>query len=198
MREQVQIERQIRLENFLRKIEKKSIPPHLVGRWTEVLINLYLGLIRSEAPDWPNSNKCFRDVFKRSGSVWVQIYVHTAVQHQAREALKKLQNQDYKAVRKILEKIASDEFGKEVRSKVQSHNASHKHKKRSYEKLLDSIFRANPAIGHKELYRELLKQVGHGVIQRIDDSLGEIVLEDERIFQVSGLKDQIYKRRSIL
>lgn len=196
--EKVRIERENRLKNFLRKIKTTSPPLHLVGRWTETLINLNLGHIRAEDPDWPNSNTCFRDLFELSGGVWLHMYVHTPVQKQAKEALQKLQEQDYKAVQSILEKIASDEFGREVNSTVQSHNASHKHKKRDYEKLLDNIFRANPVIGHKELYRELQKHVGNGVIQRINASLGEIVLEDERIFQVSGLKDQIYKRRCIL
>jgi hypothetical protein len=78
---------------------------------------------------------------------------------------------------------------------MQSIIAKRKHKHGPYEELLDQIYKSNPFIGHKELYQILLGQVGKGVIKYIDSQHGLIVLEDGREFAVSGLKDQIYKRR---
>jgi hypothetical protein len=94
--------------------------------------------------------------------------------------------------------MASEQGGKAIASEIQSHNSSHKHKKRSYEKLLDELFKDNPDIGHRELEKELHKRAGAGTIHHIDKSSGEIVLNDGRTFQLSGLKDQIYKRRKSL
>jgi hypothetical protein len=100
--------------------------------------------------------------------------------------------------KEILEKLASEQGGKKIASEIQAHNRSNRNKPKDYEKLLDAIYKDNPKIGHKELDKALHKYVGDGVIQRIDNSLGEIVLTDGRTFKLSGLKDQINRRRNLL
>lgn len=198
MRESIRLERQVRLENFLDKIEATTPPPHLIRRWTKTLIELYLGHLRVEDPEWPNSKISVSDVINRSQGVWLHMYVHTPVINRADNIIKKLLAGDNQGALEEAEKLKSIEEGKKIASEIQSHNASHKHKKLEFEKLLDKLFKNDPTIGHKEFERELKKHVGQGVIQRIDDSLGEIVLEDGRIFKLSGLKDQLYKRRRSL
>lgn len=198
LRESIRIERQNRLENFLDKIEASTPPPHLTRRWTKTLIELYVGHLRAEDPEWPHSKISIGDVLQRAQGIWLHMYVHTPLINRADNIIKKLLAGDNQGALEAAERLKSVEEGKKIASEIQSHNASHKHKKHEFEKLLDKLFKNNPAIGHKEFERELKKHVGQGVIQRIDDSLGEIVLEDRRIFKLSGLKDQIYKRRRFL
>ena len=112
--------------------------------------------------------------------------------------IKKIIAGDHKGALKDAKRLKSEEEGKIIGSEVQSHHASRKHKNRPYEKLLEEIYKARPSIGHKEMERVLRTHVGKGVIKRIDDSLGEIILEDGRDFRISGLKDKIYKLRSTI
>ena len=199
MRESIRIERQVRLENFIKKIETSAPPPHLVKRWTKTLIELYLGHLRTEDPEWPNSEITLQDAATHMHGVWLHMYVHTPVQIQMGKALQKLAEKDFAAVKRILEETASDEFGKKVNSKIQSNNSSHKHRKRAYEKLQEAIVRVNPKIGHKEFERELRTHIGKGVIVSMDDSLNEIRLnDDERIFSISGLKHRLSKLRKLI
>ena len=198
MREIIRNERLIRLERFIKKIESVDVPTHLVGRWARTLVELYLGRIRAEHLDWPNTRISFEDVYDRSGDTFLHMYVHDPVRKMANAALQKLKEKNHKSVKEILEKLASEQGGKEIASEIQAHNRSNRNKPKDYEKLLDKIYKENPKIGHKELGKELLKYVGDGVIQRIDNSLGEIVLADGRTFKLSGLKDQINRRRNLL
>jgi len=198
MREIIRNERLIRLERFIKKIESVDVPPHLVGRWAKTLVELYLGRIRAEHLDWPNTRIGFEDVYDRSGETFLHMYVHDPVRKMANAALQKLKEKNYKSVKEILEKLASEQGGKEIASEIQAHNRSNRNKPKDYEKLLDAIYKDNPKIGHKELDKTLHKYVGDGVIQRIDNSLGEIVLTDGRTFKLSGLKDQINRRRNLL
>lgn len=198
MREIIRNERLIRLERFIKKIESVDVPTHLVGRWARTLVELYLGRIRAEHLDWPNTRISFEDVYDQSGDTFLHMYVHDPVRKMANAALQKLKEKNYKSVKEILEKLASEQGGKEIASEIQANNRSNRNKPKDYEKLLDKIYKENPKIGHKELGKELHKYVGDGVIQRIDNSLGEIVLADGRTFKLSGLKDQINRRRNLL
>lgn len=199
MKESVRIGRQVRLENFLVKIEATTPPPHLIRRWTKTLIELYVGHLRAEDPEWPNSKITLHHAAKKMHGVWLHMYVHTPVQIEIRKALQKLAEKDYAGVKRILEETASDEFGKTINSKIQSGNSSHKHKKRAYENLQEAIVRKNPKIGHKEFERELRTHIGKGVIVSMDDSLNEIRLNnDERIFKISGLKHRLSKIRNVI
>ena len=65
MREEVRIERLDRLERFLAKVASTSSPPHLVDRWMQTLVELYLGYLRAENSDWPNS-KISESLIKKS------------------------------------------------------------------------------------------------------------------------------------
>ena len=198
MREIILVERQARLEKFLNKIEVNNPAPHLASRWTKTLIELCLGQFKAKDLDWPNSRITFRDVFEQSGEPCLQMYVHTPVQTRVNAALKKLYEGYPQIAKKMLEALASEQGGMAIASEIQTHNRSNRNKPKDYEKLLDKIYKKNPKIGHKQLEKELHKHVGDGVIQRIDTSLGEIVLTDGRIFKLSGLKDQIYRRRKLL
>ena len=198
MREFIRIERQIRLENFINKIETLHPPPHLTRRWTTTLIELYLGHLRAEDTEWPNSKITAVDVVLRTKGIWVHMYVHTPVSTRADRIIKKLIAGDHQGALRDAKRLKSASEGKKIGSEIQSHHSSHKHKARSYEKLLEGIVKVNPIIGHKEMERVLRTNVGKGVIKRIDDSLNEIILEDGRDFKLSGLKDKIYKLRKTI
>lgn len=199
MREEVCLERQVRLENFINKYEASPPPPHLAKRWSKSLIELYLGYLRAEDPEWPNSKITLDDVLLRSQGVWLHMYVHTPVSNRADSILKKIHAGDVKGAIAELEQLRSSEEGKKIGSEIQSQNSSHKHKKRAFEKLQEDIVRANPRIGHKEFERELRKHIGKGVIKSMNDSLNEIWLEnDERRFKISGLKHRLSKLRKII
>jgi hypothetical protein len=195
MREFIRIEREIRLINFLNKVESSAPPAHLARRWTKTLIELYLGHLRAEDSDWPNSKITISDVVLRTKGIWVHMYVHTPVSIRAERLIKKIIAGDYDGALEDAKRLKSNAEGKKIGSEIQSHHASQKHKSRAYEKLLEDLVKKKPVIGHKEMERVLRTHVGKGVIKRIDDSLGEIILEDGRDFKLSGLKDKIYKLR---
>ena len=103
MREQVRIERQTRLENFLQKIETAPPPPHLVGRRTKTLLDLSLGHARAKDPAWPHSKITHKNLFSRSSDGFLHMYVHTPVQQRAADALAALKNGNKKEAIKIYE-----------------------------------------------------------------------------------------------
>jgi hypothetical protein len=197
MRQDIRIERQIRLENFLNKIEASPPPPHLAKRWTKTLIELYMGHLRAEDPEWPNSKITFNDVVLRSQGIWMHMYVHTPVSSRTDKIIEKLLANDVQGALAEATQLGSIEEGQKIASEIQSHNASHRHKKKAFEKLQEDIVRASPRISQKEFERELRKQIGKGVIHSMDDSLNEIRLSnDERIFKISGLKDRLTKLKN--
>lgn len=198
MRDVIRCERFERLDRLLEKMEVTSPPPHLVERWMQTLVELYLGYLRAESPDWPNSTTSTRDAVESLRSEPVLEYIHDPVKRRANAIRKVLATGDRAAVDRMLEKLASDDEGRAIGSEIQSHNRSRGNKRGLYEDLLDDLYRADPGIGHKQLERELREHVGKGVISHINDSLNEIVLTDGRVFKLTGLKDQIYKRRKFL
>jgi hypothetical protein len=195
MREEVRIERLDRLERFLAKVASTSSPPHLVDRWMQTLVELTLGYLRAENSDWPNSKISYRDALESLRGEPMIEYIHDPVQKRANAIRKVLATGDKGAVDHMLKKLASEAEGKAIGSEIQAHNRARGNKRGPYEDLLDDLYRADPGIGHKQLERELRKQVGKGVIHHINDSTDEIILADKRVFKLSGLKDQIYKRR---
>jgi hypothetical protein len=198
MREEVRIERLDRLERFLAKVASTSSPPHLVDRWMQTLVELYLGYLRAENSDWPNSKISYRDALESLRGEPTIEYIHDPVQKRANAIRKVLATGDKGAVDQMLKKLASKAEGRAIGSEIQVHNRSHGNKRGPYENLLDDLYRADPGIGHKKLARKLRNLVGKGVIDHINDSTGEIILMDGREFKLSGLKDQIYKRRKFL
>ena len=198
MREEVRIERLDRLERFLAKVASTSSPPHLVDRWMQTLIELYLGYLRAENSDWPNSKISYRNALESLRGEPTIEYIHDPVRKRANAIRKVLATGDKGAVDQMLKKLASKAEGRAIGSEIQVHNRSHGNKRGPYEDLLDDLYRADPGIGHKQLARKLRDLVGKGVIDHINDSTGEIILMDGREFKLSGLKDQIYKRRKFL
>ena len=83
MREEVRIERLDRLERFLAKVASTSSPPHLVDRWMQTLVELYLGYLRAENSDWPNSTISIRDALEDLRSEPTLDYIHDPVQQRA-------------------------------------------------------------------------------------------------------------------
>jgi hypothetical protein len=199
VREEIRIERQIRLEKFLDKFEASTPPPHLAMRWSKSLIELYLGYLRAEDPEWPNSKITLDDVLLRSQGVWLHMYVHTPVSNRADSIIEKLLTKDWEGAIAEAKRLRSAEEGQKIASEIQSHNASHRHKKRGFEKLQEDIAKANPHIGHKDFERELRKHIGKGVIHSMDDALNEIrLINDERIFTISGLKHRLTKLKKTI
>ena len=198
MREEVRIERLDRLERFLAKVASTSSPPHLVDRWMQTLVELYLGYLRAENSDWPNSKISYRDALESLRGEPTIEYIHDPVQKRANAIRKVLATGDKGAVDQMLKKLASKAEGRAIGSEIQSHNRSHGNKRGPYEDLLDDLYRADPGNGAKQLAQKLRNLVGKGVIDHINDSTGEIILMDGREFLLSGLKDQIYKRRKFL
>jgi hypothetical protein len=199
MRDQIRIERLIRLERFIDKVQSHEVLPHLVDRWTKHLIDLFLAYVRAENPDWPDSNVSYKDIFNTEKNGFYLSYIHSPVQNRANEALKKIHEGDIQGAKEIIEKqLASDEAGKKIGSEIQAHNRSHRNKKGAYERLQEEIVKAKPDIGHKEFENALRKQVGRGVIVSMDDSLNEITLSDERVFTISGLKHRLSKIRKLI
>jgi len=199
LREEIRIERQIRLMNFLDKIEASPPPPHLFKREAKTLIELYLGHLRAEDPEWPNSKITLDDVLGRAQGVWMHMYVHTPVSVRADNIVKKMQAGDHQGALEDAKRLSSIEEGQKIGSEIQSHNSSHRHKKRAFEKLQESIVSTNPRIGHKDFERELRKHIGKGVVRSMDDSLNEIRLNnDDRIFTITGLKHKLSKLRKVV
>lgn len=198
MREFIRIERKRRLENFLYKVETTSPPPHLVGRWTKNLIELYVGYLRAEDAAWPKSKITNVDALQPFNDLNVHMYVHDPVQKRMYEALKKLNEGDIKAVAKILMKLTSEEEGKKISSEIQKIHRSKRTRNKPFNDLLDQIYKNDLNINTHELLRKLKKEVGKGVILRIEERNNLIVLEDRGEFSISGLKDQLSKRRNQL
>ena len=198
MRDGIRHERLLRLQRFLAKMESTHPPPHLVERWTQTLVDLYLGYLRAENPDWPNSKISYRNALESLRGEPTIEYIHDPVQKRANAIRKVLATGDKGAVDQMLKKLASKAEGRAIGSEIQAHNRSHGNKSGPYEDLLDDLYRADPGIGHKQLDRKLRNLVGKGVIDYINDSTGEIILTDGRTFKTSGLKDQIYRRRKLL
>ena len=199
MKEQVRIERLIRLERFIDKVQSHPVLPHLANRWTRHLIDLFLAHVRAESPEWPNSDISYKDIFNADRNGFYLSYIHLPVQNRANEALKKLHAGDIQGAKEIIEKqLASDEAGEKIESEIQAHNRSHRNKKGAYEKLQEAIVKSKPKIGHKEFESELRKQIGKGAIVSMDDSTNEIVLTDGRTFTATGLKHRLSKIRKLI
>lgn len=198
MKHVIRRERLRRLERFMAKIEFTRPPPHLVERWMQTLVELYIGHLRAESPDWPNSILSVVGALENLRIKPTIAYIHDPITQRANAIRKVLATGDIATVDRMLKKLASKAEGKSIGSEIQSHNRSHGNKRGPYEDLLDEIYRDDPGIGHKQLERTLHKQIGKGVIDHINDSTGEIILTDGRCFKLTGLKDQIYKRRKFL
>jgi hypothetical protein len=198
MRDLILIERKRRLENFLHKVETTSPPPHLVGRWTNYLIELYVGYLRAEDSVWPNSKLTTADALRPFNEIKVYMYVHGPVQKRMNEALRKLNEGNIKAVAKMLMKLASEEEGKNIHSEIQKINRSKRGRHEGYNQLLDQFYKDDPNIKTPQLLQRLRKEAGKGVISRIDDRNNRILLEDGKEFLITGLDDQLSKRRKKL
>ncbi len=198
MRELILFDRRRRLENFLRKVETTLPPPHLVGRWTKNLIELYVGYLRAEDPEWPNSKLIFNEIIERKPDIWLQMYVHEPVQQRANAVLKQLKEGNYEAAEKMLEEFASEDEGKKIQSEIQTIHRSKRGRHKEFHQLLDDFFKNDPSINASELLQKLKREVGKGLILRIDECNNEIVLKDSTVFSIKGLKDHITDRRKKL
>ena len=195
MRNLIREERISRLQKYVLKIERTDPPTHLTGRWAKTLIELYLGQLRAEDPEWPRSKLSANDLYRTSPNFLLHMYVHTPVQKRVEEALKKLSSKNYAGVKKVLEDLASNQAGLEIQSEIQRMHSAKSRKNHVYHTLLDKIFEENPAIGHRDTLRRLKQEVGNGVIKSINEQTDEIVLKNGSVFSTRGLKDQMLNRR---
>jgi hypothetical protein len=198
MRELILIDRRRRLEKLLDKIETTYTPPHLVGSRTKSLIKMYVDYLRAEDPEWPNSKITYADVIQSLNDHKLLTYIHAPVQkrvHEAREALRK---GNIKAVDKLLKKLESVEEGEIIKSEIQTIYRSKRGRHEGFNQLIDQIYRENSSIKTPQLLQRLRKEVGKGLIVSIKDDHNEINLSDGTTFSISGLKDQLSKRRKKL
>jgi hypothetical protein len=198
MRKQIEIERKARLERLLTKIESSRTPSNLKNKWLSNLLELYLGYCRARDESWPNSNLNISKVFADNKNLVLHMYVHEPVSVRVQKILDIYDSGDHMTARAALEKLRSKEEGVKIKSEIQTIHRSNAYKPKEFEQLLDDIFKKNPAIREKEMLNELSKQVGKGIINHFEDDNNLIKLKDGREFAISGLKDQIYKRRKNL
>jgi hypothetical protein len=198
MSEFIRIERQRRLENFLHKIETTSPPPHHFRRLTKSLIGLYLGHLRAEDPEWPNSKITYTEVFQSFEDLYLHMYVHIPVQQRANAALKKLKEGNITEAEKMLKELASEAECKNISSEIQTIHRSKRGRNKKFNDLLDEIYKNNPSINTHELLKRVKKEIGKGVILRIDEQNNEIIIAGGGEFKITGLKDHLFNRRKKL
>jgi hypothetical protein len=199
MRNLLRQQRLEKLERFLKKIETTTPPSHLTSRWGHQLLRLYSSHLRAERPDWLDQGAPDKYEPVNGRGHHLRMYVHGPVQKRLRTALEKLRIGDFDGLRDDLQRVISDAEGKAIASEIQSHNSAHRHKRRPYERLQEKIVRDNPTISCKEFERALRSEIGKGVILSMSDSLNEIrLVDDERIFNISGLKNRLTRIRDSL
>lgn len=198
MRESIRIERQIRLENFLDKIEATTPPPHLIRRRIKTLIELYLGHLRVEDPEWPNSKVSAKEILLSSANGYAHMYVHIPVQRRAAEALQALKTDNLELVEKLLKKMMSEEGGKAIQSEIQTIHRSKRGKNNKFHNLIDELFKKEPAMNDNRLLQLLKREVGREVIRSIDERNNKIYIQGGGEFAITGLKDHLSKRRKQL
>lgn len=198
MREEIRIERQVRLEKFLHKFGASTPPQPSAVRWTKTLINLYLGYLRTEDPEWPSSKISLEDIYQRSTNGYLHMYVHAPVARRAAEALKAADDGNNDLVKELLKKMMSSQEGQVIHSEIQTIHRSKRQKNKKFHDLLDQIYRNDTSINDHRLLQLLKKEVGKGVIRSIDERNNKIYIEGGGEFAVSGLKDHLSDRRKHL
>jgi mannose/cellobiose epimerase-like protein (N-acyl-D-glucosamine 2-epimerase family) len=191
VREEIRIERQVRLENFLDKIKASTPTPHQVKRWTKTLIELYLGHLRAEDPEWPHSKMSAKDIYDG----YLHMYVHTPVALRAAEALKAADDENNELVKELLRKLMSSEEGQAIQSEIQTIHRSKRVKNKKFHALLELIYKNDPSINDHRLLQNLKKEVGKGVIRSIDERNNKIYIQGGGEFAITGLKDHLTNMR---
>jgi hypothetical protein len=187
-------ERFDRLERCLRKIELGQSIKQSEEDQIYKLVDLYIAYLRVQEKNWPYLSEDGPDLFNlRAVENLISFIKLDPFITRIKAAITALLNNDVQRALEILQKII-DEKNKIV-SEMQRKNRTGANQPSDYNELLKSIYKKNPEIAAKDMLKELKKEIGKGVITRIDSNLDEIVTKDGSTYSINGLKDYIYRFR---
>ena len=187
-------ERLERLEQCLAGIESGHPFNRSIEDQIRTLVDLYIAHLRVEEASWPYFNEDSTEQFNlKAAQNLISFIKLDPFMGRVKAAIAALLGNDIPKALAILQSIV-DEKDKIV-SDIQRENRTGSDKPSDYRELLKKIYKKNPEITAKDMLKELKKEVGKGVIQRIDLNLDEIITTDGSSYSVTGLKDQIYRFR---
>jgi len=197
MSELIRQERRYRLERCLKNIELGRVFKGSAEDHIHKLVDLYIAHLRVEESSWPFLNPDGPEQFNLRAAQNLLNYINLdPFMTRVRAAILALLSGDVQKAIEILQSIVDEKNA--IISEIQRKNRTGANKPSDYRELLKRIYRANPEISAKDMLKELKKEIGKGVIQRIDPNLDEIVTLDGSSYSISGLKDQIYRLRKNL
>ena len=197
MSEIIKQERRHRLERCLIDIEGGRTFHAPVKEQIYVLVDLYIAHLRAEEASWPYLDKDGPEQFNlRATQNLLNFISLDPFMSRVRAAIATLLAGNVQKAIEILQSIVDEK--EEIISEIQRKNRTGANKPSDYNDLLKAIYKTNPEITAKKMLKELKKEVGKGVIQRIDPNLDEIITKDGSTYSIPGLKDQIYRFRKNL
>jgi hypothetical protein len=187
-------ERIDRLERCLREIELGQPINRSAEDQIYKLVDLYIAYLRVEEKSWPFFGESGLEIFNlRAAQNLISFIKLDPFIDRVRAAIVALLNNDIQRALEILQKIVDEKDN--IVSEIQRDNRTGANKPSDYNELLKSIYKKNPEITAKDMLKELKKEIGKGVITRIDSKLDEIVTKDGSTYSINGLKDYIYRFR---
>ena len=187
-------ERLYRLEGCLREIELGQPINRSAEDQIYKLVDLYIAYLRAEEKNWPYFGENGPEVFNLRAAQNLISYIKLdPFIDRVRAAITALLNKDVQKAFEILQKIIDEKNS--IVSEIQRDNRTGANKPSDYNELLKSIYKKNPEITAKDMLKELKKEIGKGVITRIDSNLDEIVTKNGSTYSINGLKDYIYRFR---
>jgi hypothetical protein len=194
MSEIIRQERLERLERRLTYIESGAPFNGSIEDQIYELVDLYIAYLRTEEASWPHFYEGGAEQFnlKAAQNLLGFITLNPFISR-VRAAIAALLNNDVQKALEILQSIVDEKD--EIVSDIQRQNRTGVNKPSNYNDLLKTIYKKNPEITAKDMLKELKKEIGKGVIQRIDLNLDEIITENGSSYSINGLKDYIYRFR---
>jgi hypothetical protein len=194
MSEIIRRERLERLEQCLSGIESGCPFNRSIEDQIYTLVDLYIAHLRVEEASWPYFNEDGAEQFNlKVAQNLISFIKLDPFISRVKAAITALLGNDIQKALAILQSIVDEKD--QIVSEIQRENRTGSKKPSDYRELLKTIYKKNPEITAKEMHKELKKEVGNGVIHRIDPNLDEIVTKDGSTYSITGLKDQIYRFR---
>jgi hypothetical protein len=158
------------------------------------LVDLYIAHLRAEEPSWPYFDEGGAEQFNLKAAQNLICFIRLdPFIGRVKAAITALLNNDVQKALEILQSIVDEKD--EIVSDIQRENRTGANKPSNYNDLLKTIYKKNPEITAKDMLKELKKEIGKGVIQRIDLNLDEIITKNGSSYSINGLKDYIYRFR---
>lgn len=187
-------ERLVRLQRYLIDIESGQPFNRSIEDQIYKLVDLYIAHLRVEEPTWPYFKEGGAEQFNlRAAQNLLSFITLDPFINRVRAAIAALLKNDIQKALEILQSIVNDKD--EIVSDIQRENRTRANKPSNYIDLLKTIYKKNPEITAKDMLKELKKEIGKGVIQRIDLKLDEIITNNGSSYSINGLKDYIYRFR---